>query len=98
MKMEPYYLVVIFLKFHKMLAIGDTYMYILYFWNISGHVQDFRLDRKLGTSLLHDKLHFFGFVRDVTLFTQVVFESQEVSAKRSVYGSVFFRCMNTLLN
>ena len=42
------------------------------FPNFSSHVQDFRLDRKLGMSFLYDKLNFMGFFRDVVaLFTQV---------------------------
>ena len=64
----PYYLVPIFLRFHKMNAICDT------FPNISSRVQDFRLYRELGKSLLHDKLHFYVFFRGaVALFTQGFF-------------------------
>ena len=62
--MEPYYLVPMFLKIHKMISICDTYTCILYvfFPNFSSHVHSRykRLDRKLGTSFFH-------------LFTQVLF-------------------------
>ena len=70
--MKPYYLVPTFPKFHKMFTICDTY--ILYvFPNFSSRVHDFKLNRKLGTSLLHDKINVYDFVRDVVaLLTQVL--------------------------
>ena len=91
--MKPYYLVPIFLKIffsRKMIA-----TYILYlFPNFSSRAQEFRLDQKLGTSLLHDKLNFYGFVRDGFICSVhsrfILSESHDVSTKRSVYGSVFF--------
>ena len=92
--MEPYYLVPMFLKFHRMIVICDTY--ILYvFPNISNRLQDFSLDRKVG--LLHDKLYVYVFFRDaVALFTKVFhYLNPKRCLRKEVSVAQFLRYTNT---
>ena len=82
-----------------MIAKCDRYM--LYpFRNFSSHVQDFMPDRKLGTSLFHDKLNAYVIFRDVVaLFTRVLlYLNPKRYLRKEMSMAQFFRYNNILLN